>query len=40
MPFLEKAFAKLNQNYERLMGNSVHMALRTLSAMPVINIEH
>ena len=35
MPLLEKAYAKLNQNYERLHAGYDHEAFRTLTGMPV-----
>lgn len=35
-PLFEKAFAKLDQNYERITSGSGQEALRTLTAMPVM----
>lgn len=34
MPLLEKAYAKLDQNYERIIGGMGYEALRTLTGMP------
>lgn len=39
MPLLEKAFAKLDQNYERLAGGWGYEALRTLTGMPTFNLK-
>lgn len=38
MPLLEKAFAKLDQNYDRIIAGWGQEALRTLTGMPVVNI--
>lgn len=38
MPLLEKAYAKLDQNYERLSGGWGQEALRTLTGMPTVDI--
>lgn len=40
MPLLEKAYAKLNQNYDRIIAGSVDEGLRSLTGMPVISIYH
>lgn len=37
MPLLEKAFAKLDQNYDRIVGGWGKEGLRTLTGMPVMN---
>jgi len=34
MPLLEKAYAKLDQNYERIISGNGLEALRTLTGMP------
>ena len=40
MPLLEKAYAKLNQNYDRIIAGSVDEGLRSLTGMPVVAIYH
>lgn len=37
MPLLEKAYAKLDQNYDRIVGGWGKEGLRTLTGMPVMN---
>lgn len=37
---MEKAFAKLNQNYDRIQGGSGYESLRMLTNMPVFRYEH
>lgn len=36
MPILEKAYAKLDQNYDRIIAGNGAEGLRTLTGMPVI----
>ena len=36
MPLLEKAFAKLDQNYDRIIGGNGREGLRTLTGMPTL----
>lgn len=38
MPLLEKAFAKLDQNYDSIIGGNGMEGLRTLTGMPVTDI--
>jgi len=38
MPLFEKAFAKLNGNYDRTVGGSGYESLRMLSGKPVFMI--
>ena len=40
MPLLEKAFAKLNQNYDRIIGGNGAEGLRTLTGMPTSFVKH
>lgn len=40
MPMLEKAYAKLNQNYDRIIGGNGFEGLRSLTGMPVYNLVH
>jgi hypothetical protein len=40
MPLLEKAYAKLHLNYDRIVGGSGAEGLRTLTGMPVVDINH
>ena len=40
MPLLEKAYAKVDQNYERLTGGNGDEAFRTLTGMPAAMINH
>lgn len=40
MPLLEKAYAKLDQNYERIIGGMGYEGLRTLTGMPTYYISH
>ena len=37
---LEKAFAKLNQNYDRIIAGNGAEGLRSLTGMPVIDLRH
>ena len=39
MPLLEKAYAKLDQDYDRLVGGWGQEGLRTLTGMPTTNIQ-
>lgn len=39
MPLLEKAYAKLNQNYDRLNGGMPMEALRIMSGMPSVQVD-
>lgn len=38
LPLLEKAYAKLNQNYDRIIGGDASVALRDLTGLPVYTI--
>lgn len=38
MPLLEKAYAKLHQNYDRIIGGNGDEALRALTGMPTVNL--
>ena len=38
VPLLEKAYAKLDQSYERIAGGSGHEGLRVLTGMPTIRL--
>lgn len=38
MPLLEKAYAKLNQNYDRIVGGMGSEGLRALSGMPTVTL--
>jgi hypothetical protein len=38
MPLLEKAYAKLDQNYDRIIGGIGLEGLRTLTGMPGVII--
>lgn len=40
MPLLEKAYAKLDQNYDRIIGGLGAEGLRTLTGMPTVFLEH
>lgn len=40
MPLLEKAYAKLDQNYDRLIGGNGREGLRTLTGMPTMDISN
>lgn len=40
MPLLEKAFAKLNQNYDRIIGGNGAEGLRALTGMPTFSLRH
>lgn len=40
MPLFEKAFSKLNGNYDRIIGGSGHESLRMLSGKPTYFIKH
>lgn len=40
MPLLEKAYAKLDQNYDRISGGMGVEGLRTLTGMPSISLDH
>jgi hypothetical protein len=40
MPMLEKAYAKLNQNYDRIISGNGAEGLRRLTGMPVIDLQH
>ena len=40
MPLLEKAYAKLNQNYDRIGWGRGSEAIRTLSGMPTTSLDH
>jgi len=40
MPLMEKAYAKLDQNYERIIGGLGFEGLRTLTGMPTFYISH
>lgn len=40
MPLLEKAYAKLGTNYDRLNAGFVHEGLRYLTGMPTTGIAH
>lgn len=40
MPLLEKSYAKLDQNYDRIIAGNGMEGLRTLTGMPVIDIRN
>lgn len=40
LPLMEKAFAKFNQNYDRIQGGSGHESLRQLTNKPVFRYDH
>ena len=40
MPLLEKAFAKLDQNYDRIIGGNGAEGLRTLTGKPTFSLRH
>ena len=40
MPLMEKAYAKLDQNYERIIGGMGYEGLRTLTGMPTVYLNH
>lgn len=40
MPLLEKAFAKMDQNYDRIIGGFGIEGLRTLTGKPTVWIKH
>lgn len=40
MPLMEKAYAKLDQNYERIIAGMGYEGLRTLTGMPTVYISH
>lgn len=40
MPLLEKAYAKLDQNYDRIIGGFGIEGLRTLTGMPTVWMKH
>tara|TARA_B110000977_G_C11022373_1_gene471836 strand:- start:888 stop:1112 length:225 start_codon:yes stop_codon:yes gene_type:complete len=40
MPLMEKAYAKLDQNYERIIAGMGYEGLRTLTGMPTVYLSH
>lgn len=40
MPLLEKAYAKLNQNYDRIIAGNGAEGLKHLSGMPTFSVRH
>jgi hypothetical protein len=40
MPLMEKAYAKLDQNYERIIAGMGYEGLRTLTGMPTVYISN
>jgi len=40
MPLMEKAYAKLDQNYERIIAGMGYEGLRTLTGMPTVYLNH
>jgi hypothetical protein len=40
MPLMEKAYAKLDQNYERIIAGMGYEGLRTLTGMPTLYVSH
>ena len=40
LPLLEKAFSKLNQNYDRIIGGNGAEGLKHMSGMPTFSIKH